>query len=180
MNDTTNTAPAQGQAQSPSPPPLPAGQPAPAQAAAPLQPPSPFPPPLPAGQAQASAPAQSQQAAPPAPPKYILTHANEYGTQGEFDKDIAEFSSYANLVTGFPPLDRIQPFYPGLYCLGAISSLGKTTFALQLADQAAASGQWVIYFSLEQTRLSKTSSRLITPTSGPWSSWTTCRSCPRP
>lgn len=129
MTDAANTAPAQGQA----------------------QPPSPFPPPLPAGQAQASAPAQPQ-AAPPAPPKYILTYANEYGIQGEFGKDIAEFSSYANLITGFPSLDRIQPFYPGLYCLGAISSLGKTTFALQLADQAAASGQWVIYFSLEQTR----------------------------
>lgn len=119
------------------------------------QAPSPFPPPLPAGQSQASPPAgqaQSQTVPPPAPPKFVFTYANEYGIQGEFGKDITEFSSCANLITGFPCLDRIQPFYPGLYCLGAISSLGKTTFAQQLADQAAASGQWVIYFSLEQTR----------------------------
>ncbi len=43
--------------------------------------------------------------------------------------------------------------YPGLYVLGAISSLGKTTFCGQMADQLAFVGEHVLYFSLEQTRL---------------------------
>ena len=43
--------------------------------------------------------------------------------------------------------------YPGLYVLGAISSLGKTTFCGQMADQLASAGEHVLYFSLEQTRL---------------------------
>ena len=41
--------------------------------------------------------------------------------------------------------------YPGLTIIGALSSLGKTTFALQVADHVAASGKRpVIVFSLEQ------------------------------
>ena len=39
--------------------------------------------------------------------------------------------------------------YPGLYILGAISSLGKTSYLLQLADQVAAKGNDVLYFTLE-------------------------------
>ena len=42
---------------------------------------------------------------------------------------------------------------PGLILIGAISSLGKTTFCSQLADGVAAAGNDVIYFSLEQNRL---------------------------
>ena len=56
--------------------------------------------------------------------------------------------------TGFANLDReAGALYTGLYILAAISSLGKTTFALQMADQLAAAGQDVIYFSMEQSRL---------------------------
>ena len=36
--------------------------------------------------------------------------------------------------------------------LGAISSLGKTTFACQLSDQLAKKGEHVLYFTLEQSR----------------------------
>ena len=39
--------------------------------------------------------------------------------------------------------------YPGLYILGAITSLGKTTFLINLADYFAEVGQPVFYFSLE-------------------------------
>ena len=41
--------------------------------------------------------------------------------------------------TGFDILDRNLDggLYPGLYILGALSSLGKTTLALQLADNLA-------------------------------------------
>ncbi len=57
------------------------------------------------------------------------------------------------IKTGFNFLDGKNfldgGLYSGLYVIGAISSLGKTTFALQLADQIAKSGHDVIFFSLE-------------------------------
>ena len=48
--------------------------------------------------------------------------------------------------------------------LAAISSLGKTTFALQIADNLAAAGHDVLFFSLEQSRLeliSKSFARIL-------------------
>lgn len=61
----------------------------------------------------------------------------------------------ADIKTGFSNLDEAQGggLYSGLYVLAAISSLGKTSFALQMADQIAAGGHDVLYFSLEQSRL---------------------------
>lgn len=44
--------------------------------------------------------------------------------------------------------------------LGAVSSLGKTTFIHQMADQIACAGQPVLFFSLEQTRLELTTKSL--------------------
>ena len=54
----------------------------------------------------------------------------------------------------FPGLDEALGggLYPGLYMMGAISSLGKTTLACQIADQIAAAGQPVLIFSLEMAR----------------------------
>jgi replicative DNA helicase len=54
--------------------------------------------------------------------------------------------------TGFNRLDRAIKITDGLYIIGAISSLGKTTFALQIADHIAESGRDVIIFSLEMSR----------------------------
>lgn len=63
--------------------------------------------------------------------------------------------------TGFARLDaKAGGLYPGLYILAAISSLGKTSFALQLADQLAAGGNDIIFFSLEQSRLELVSKSL--------------------
>ena len=60
----------------------------------------------------------------------------------------------AEVKTGYANFDTVSGgLYPGLYVLGAISSLGKTTFAHQMADQMAAAGRDVIFFSLEQSRL---------------------------
>ena len=42
---------------------------------------------------------------------------------------------------------------PGLFLIGAGTSIGKTTFCSQLADGLAENGSDVIYFSLEQSRL---------------------------
>lgn len=81
---------------------------------------------------------------------------------------IAEIEKRHNkdcVSTGFENLDEILDggFYPGLYIIGAISSLGKTTFALQVADNAAKKGQDVLVFSLEmgkQELIAKSISRL--------------------
>ena len=53
--------------------------------------------------------------------------------------------------TGFKSLDDILEggLYEGLYILGAVSSLGKTTLLLQTADQIAKGGRDVLIFSLE-------------------------------
>ena len=67
-------------------------------------------------------------------------------------RDKMEFLKNKSRKTGFENLDRITNLYPGLYVLGAISSLGKTTFACQLADQLSEAGEHVLFFSLEQSR----------------------------
>ena len=56
------------------------------------------------------------------------------------------------IPTGFENLDTILGggLVPGLYVLGAISSLGKTTLAVQMADQIAAGGRGVLFFTIEQ------------------------------
>ena len=55
------------------------------------------------------------------------------------------------IETGFPKFDKELDggLYPGLYILGAISSMGKTAFMSQIADQIAASKTDVLFFSLE-------------------------------
>lgn len=71
---------------------------------------------------------------------------------GEFQSSIDRFKSFAGRKTGFSNMDEKLSIYPGLYCIGAISSLGKTTFMTQLAEQMAASGIPVLFFSFEQTK----------------------------
>lgn len=88
--------------------------------------------------------------------KYIVT--------GLFNTDLEKFRQYKDRKTGYRNIDSITSLYPGLYALGAISSLGKTTFALQMADQLAEAGEHVLFFSLEQTRaelVSKSLSRIL-------------------
>lgn len=55
------------------------------------------------------------------------------------------------IPTGFKQLDEILDggIRDGLHVLGAISSLGKTTLAMQIADQIAQYGEDVLIFSLE-------------------------------
>lgn len=56
------------------------------------------------------------------------------------------------VATGFPKIDEgLGGGLPyGLTLLGAVSSLGKTTFLLQIADFQAAHGTDVLFFTLEQ------------------------------
>ena len=86
-------------------------------------------------------------------------------TLPSFIKSIEESKRAAFIPTGFPALDSLLDggLYAGLYVVGAISSLGKTTFCLQIADQIAQSGQDVLVFSLEMARtelIAKSVSRL--------------------
>lgn len=57
------------------------------------------------------------------------------------------------IPTGFDTLDSSldRGLYEGLIVLGAIPSLGKTTFALQMALQMAEAGHHVYFYSLEQS-----------------------------
>ncbi len=78
--------------------------------------------------------------------------------------DVQDFISGAGTKSGYVNLDAVTSLYPGLYVLGAISSLGKTTFVHQMADQMAKAGHPVLFFSLEQNLLelaSKSLSRIM-------------------
>lgn len=70
-----------------------------------------------------------------------------------FINDIATVNTNY-IPTGFSELDRTLGggLFEGLYFIGALSSLGKTTFTLQIADQVAKQGQDVLIISLEMAR----------------------------
>lgn len=78
---------------------------------------------------------------------------------------IRDSKNNVHIPTGFANLDEALDggMYPGLYVVGAISSLGKTTLCLQIADQIAQQGRDVIIFSLEMSKfelMAKSISRL--------------------
>lgn len=78
-------------------------------------------------------------------------NVGSYLSLGGFKHDIEQQA--APIPTGFKKLDELSGgLQSGLYFLAAISSLGKTTLASQLADNVAAAGKRVLYFSLEQSR----------------------------
>lgn len=71
-----------------------------------------------------------------------------------FTNGITESIKTEAIPTGFKKLDEALDggLYEGLYCIGAISSLGKTTFITQIADQIAQKENDVLIFSLEMAR----------------------------
>lgn len=73
---------------------------------------------------------------------------------GTFKTIIGERTGKESVSTGFKALDSKLDggLFPGLYILGAVSSLGKTTFTLQIADSIAEQGRDVLFFSLEQSK----------------------------
>lgn len=72
----------------------------------------------------------------------------------DFLENIKERKQAPCYTTGLEGLNKILDggLYEGLYIVGAISSLGKTTFCLQMADAIAAAGHDVLFFSLEVSR----------------------------
>lgn len=90
---------------------------------------------------------------------------NMAGYLATFMQEVIASGGSPAIPTGFAPLDNQLDggLFPGLYIIGAISSLGKTTFALQMLDQIAAAGNDCIIFSLEMARselVAKSISRL--------------------
>lgn len=76
------------------------------------------------------------------------------GTVRGFFVLFGALSAKGVLSSGLAELDELLGggLFPGLYVLGAPSSLGKTTLLLQMADEMAASGRDVLFFSLEMSR----------------------------
>ena len=88
-------------------------------------------------------------------PDNVLDYINNH-----MGDDIERFAQ--EIKTGFTEFDKLAGgLYPGLYTIGAISSLGKTTFCAQLADQIAAGGHDVLFFSMEQSKLELVSKSIV-------------------
>lgn len=83
-----------------------------------------------------------------------------YMSNGVFDKDIEYFRKYRGRKIGYSNLDKYVTLYPGLAALGGASSLGKTTFAVNLADRLLKKGETILYFSLEQLPIEITTKSL--------------------
>lgn len=81
----------------------------------------------------------------------VLKPYNAAGRLDGFVQAIRNSERQKAIKTGFRRFDDIigGGLYPGLYSIGAVTGLGKTTFALQMADNIAASGTDVYIFSLE-------------------------------
>lgn len=96
--------------------------------------------------AEAEAPADEQRE------QYM--QSSVYHAMGELKEYIRKNAERPVLSTGFYQVDKELGggIYTGLYVIGAVSSLGKTTFSLQVADNLAKSGCDVLFFSLEQSR----------------------------
>ena len=69
----------------------------------------------------------------------------------KFREDISDMKNYSNRKTGFENVDRLQTFSPGLYVLGGLPALGKTSFVWQLLEQLARNGEKCICCSYEMS-----------------------------
>lgn len=79
-----------------------------------------------------------------------------------FEKEKSEIRKSAIETTGFKNLDNLNGFLKSeLYILAGAPSIGKSTFALQLAIQVARQKKHVLYIALEQSRVELTAKCLI-------------------
>lgn len=88
-----------------------------------------------------------------------------------FGEEVARRAKTHAIATGFTILDAWLDggLYEGLYIVGAITSLGKTTFCLQAVDNAAQAGNDVLIFALEMSQFELVSKSLSRET------WHACR-----
>lgn len=77
----------------------------------------------------------------------------EYFASGQFDAYTSRSELYSSRKTGFENLDDGRLiFLPGLYVVGALPAVGKTTFCWQLVSNLAAAGEPVAYLTFEMSR----------------------------
>ena len=69
----------------------------------------------------------------------------------KFQLNVDSMKLFANRKTGFDNLDQYQIFSPGLYVIGGLPALGKTSFAWQLLNQLAQNGKHCIFCSYEMS-----------------------------
>ena len=105
----------------------------------------------------------TEQPAPVAEVRYISSYL-ETALEG----DIGRYQRYSKRKTGYFNIDAKTSLYNGLYVLGAVTSLGKTTFASQLADQLAQAGEHVLFFAFEQTQMELVTKGLARLTAQEW------------
>ncbi len=71
----------------------------------------------------------------------------------QFQSFVNENQKFADRKTGFSNIDaQIYNFKPGVYVLGGLPALGKTTFALQLLAQISESGEHCFFCSYEMEK----------------------------
>lgn len=87
--------------------------------------------------------------------KLFTEKCSIFGQKEKFYSYIEKNRKMPMIGTGWPKLDdKLNGgIMPGLYCLGAISSLGKTAFSLQLASSLAKQGYYVLYFTIEMSQI---------------------------
>lgn len=83
--------------------------------------------------------------------KLLGANINEF-FKNDFPLFVAENQKYQNRKTGFSNIDdAAKSFQSGIYVLGGLPALGKTTFALQLLNQLAKQGETCIFCSFEMS-----------------------------
>ena len=81
-----------------------------------------------------------------------------------FDADIDYMQQFSDRkLMLHPDIDKHLTLYPGMAILGGSASLGKTTFAVNIATKQLQRGEHVIFFSLEQT-----AAELVTKSLSQW------------
>ncbi len=93
--------------------------------------------------------------------------ARALGGFDDFKQGLLRKGNADLIPTGFASLDKAISgggLYAGLMSIGAISSLGKSSFVLQISDYIAQHGRPVLFFALEMSRdelISRSLSRLL-------------------
>lgn len=84
--------------------------------------------------------------------EYMASRASAH--LAEFLDGISDSVNTLCYTTGFRNLDKVLDggLYEGLYTIGAMTSLGKTTFVMQMADAIAQNGNDVLIIALEMAR----------------------------
>lgn len=83
--------------------------------------------------------------------EFFGVNATDY-LDNHFQNFIDSNKQFTNRKTGFSNLDdEMHSFQPGIYIVGGLPALGKTSFALQLLNQMAQQGENCIFVSYEMS-----------------------------